>query len=890
MNRPIPPIWADRFLVWFCHPDLLEDLQGDLYEIFESRVQAGSHLRARWLFVWLVFRSLRLDVVRPFFSHRNSLLSMTSNNFKIAFRVLSRDRFNTTLSLGGLAIGVTCFLLMGYYVLQEVRFDQFHTKKDQIYRVWLREDYGEGKVFFNAVTPWRFESLMEDNFPEVETAVQLSNENFFVGEGREVTDESIAIISPEMFSVFDFEVVQGNPAKPLGDMNEVILSQSYALKYFGQQDALGRSLGIQVNGETIQFTVSAVFKDIGAQSSLQFNMAISNENNVRLISDRAQEAWFNVGPETYVLLRPEAEIETVEAKIQEVVMGYLAERVNPGEYQVGFQQLTDIHLNPDVPAGIAPVGNRDYVYILAIISVLVLIIACINYTSLTVGKSIKRSKEVGVRKVMGAFKPTLIQQYLTESLVIAFFAIGLGVGLAYLLLPWFNQLAQVQVSLSFEPWHLLLYLSLVLVVGVASGIYPAFVLARQKITQILKGTHAGKQKHQIRKGLVVFQFAITVFLISSTLIMQQQLQYLQSKDLGYDYQATVSVPLYADPASNGLGEVFLSAFQKGELLKEQLTSYPEVSKIGMGSHVFGTPGWAQLSFTDDEEVFRNFRLLVVDPYYFETFSIEVKDGRAFDPERESDARSAVIINQAAADYFGFANPLGSSLPGAEFEEHSIIGVTENFHFASLHTDIEPLIIVQNPVVAFSGISDVGFDDNPTPKLVFRYSGSQLADVKRILDEEWATIFPEEDLNFSFVEENMAALYDSEARLKRLVMVATILSVIIASLGLLGLTVLVVNSRLKEISIRKVIGATEQSLFVMLARSLSLQLFLGIIISVPITLWLMQSWLAGFAFQVKLGPGMFLLSALISILVALLVVSYHTLRAAKANPITTLRSE
>jgi len=815
---------------------------------------------------------------------------MTANNFKIAFRVILRDPFNSAINLGGLAIGIVCFFLMGFYVKKELSFDHFHGKKDKIYRVWLKEVYAEDKIFFNSVTPLRFEKLLEDNFAEIETAVQFTPQNYLVGTGDDRDNETINLISPEFFEVFDFQLTAGNRENPLPTTNDMILSESYAVKYFGSENPIGKVIAVQIGEETREFIVSAVFKDIRPESSIRFDMAISNENNLALFGQGAMEAWFNVAPETYVLVVEHSDIASVEAKIQKVVMGHLKDMVEEGVYNVGFQPLTDIHLNADIPLGIATVGNKTHVYILAAISVLVLIIACVNYTTFSIGQSLRRSGEVGIRKVMGAVKGSLINQYLSESLVIAFLALLVGIGLSMSALPIFNELTGADITLAFEPWHLGLYAILIIVIGVASGIYPAFLLSRLNVTAILRGNSQSKRSHYIMKGMVIFQFVITVFLISSTLIMNRQLNYIQNKDVGYSYNGTVSVPLYPDPSARGLQGRIGTAMEKGELLKEKLNQYPEITNIGMGSHVFGSAGWGNLAFTDDNDVFRRFRLLVVDPGYFKTFGITVKEGRAFELGSSLDERQSIIINQSAADYFGLSDPVGDRLPKKDFGEHSIIGVTDNFNYSSLHTEVAPLVITQNMMIVYSGISDHGYGDSPIPKLVFRYQGDQLTDVKNILEKEWENTFPGEELNFSFVEDNMRQQYEAENRMSRLVVVSTVLSIIIASLGLLGLTVLVINSRVKEIGIRKVMGASEFVIFVSLAKSFSLQLLLGIVLSIPITYWLMSNWLNDFAYKINLGVGTFILGAVISAIIALLVISFHTLRAALVNPVHSLRRE
>ncbi|MEO0553816.1 MAG: ABC transporter permease [Bacteroidota bacterium] len=889
MNRQ-PPKWADRFLEWYCNPDLLEDLQGDLYEVFYNQVDQGKPRKARLYYLWLVLRSFRYSAIKRNSKLKKTTFVMTKSNLKIALRVLKNNKFYTGLNLTGLAIGIMCFFLTGFYIKQELSYDQFNSKKGRIYRVWLKEVYSEEKIFFSSHTPLLFERFLEDNFGEFETAIQVDGDNYLVGTGSDRINENISVVSPEIFMVFDFGLIEGNMADPLQDKRDLVLSKSYARKYFGEDLAIGKVLPIEMQGEIMDFTVTAVFEDIPKESSVQFDMAISNENNEELYDARALNHWFQNRIETYVLVGENSSISSVEAAIDDVIMGLIGGQVNEGEYNVGFQPLTDVHLNPDIPVGGAPVGNPSYVAILGVISILVLVTACVNYATLSVGQSLKRTKEVGVRKVMGAQRKSLINQYLSESLLIIVVAFGMGIGLTYLSLPIFNELTGADVRIDFQVWHLGLYLALILIVGLTSGIYPAILLSRQKATDIFRGSGGARSKQYIRKGMVVFQFLITVFLISSTLIMRKQLNYMQNKDMGVEYNATVSVPLYRDPAARSLADAISTAMEKGELLKEKLNIYPEISDLGMGSHVFGNPGWAKLSYSDNTETYRAFRVLAVDAHYLNTFGIELKKGKNFDPESELDKRQSIILNQSAVELFGLDEPIGSRLPGNDFGDHSIIGVTENFNYASLHSAVEPLIITQNVQPIVDGVSDFNFQDSPIPKLVFKYSGKKLSDVREILTKEWETTFPEEELNFSFVEENMKAQYANEKRMNRLLSVATVLSIIIASLGLLGLTVLVINGKQKEIGIRKVIGASEASIFKLLVSSFSWQLLLGVVLSVPFTYGLMNDWLKDFAYRIDLGIDIFLFGGLISLVIAFFTISFHTLKASLVNPVDTIRSE
>lgn len=889
-----PPRLADRFLEWFCDPRLLEDLQGDLYEIYEERMEKGKSAKLHYW--WLVFRSFRWSALKKNKKLKNSGLMITKNNFKIALRVLWRDKFNSAVNLLGLTIGITCFLLLGFYVRQEMSYDQFHSKKDRIYRSWLKEDYGEGQIFFNSQTPLRFEALFEENFPEVEKAVQYIEQTYLVGKGENRLNERVAIISNDFFDVFDFKMIEGNISNPLATRNDIILSQAYAKKYFGENDPIGRTLNLQQGADNREFNVAGVFQDIPQTSSIQFDMAFSTENNRDLFGDRSMQAWFNVVAETYVLLKENNDVANVNANMQDVVLelmgdvGYGDGPMQRDQYNIGMQPLTDIHLDPDIPLGYAPVANPQYVFILGGIAILVLIIACINYTTLSTGQSLNRSKEVGIRKVLGARKGGLIYQYLSESILLCMIAMLIGATVSYLLIPVFNTLTGTEIFLQFEWWHMGVYLLMALIIGTIAGAYPALILSGFKTIRILRGGNQSTGNLTTRKGMVVLQFLITVFLITTTLIMKKQLQYLQDKDLGFKYEAFVSTTLQADPGAQRLSQIISTGMENGELLKARLETHPEISNVAMGTHVFGTSGWANLAYTDDKGIFRWFRMLCVDANYIDAFGINIIEGRGFEPDNGLDQRQSIILNQAAVKHFNLENPIGKKLPGSDFGDHQIIGITEDFHFTSLHSEVEPLVIVQNILPIATGVSDADFVDSITPKLVFTYNGSNLTEATDILKKEWESVFPNESWNFAFLDEQIKSQYESEIRMNKLITIATFLSILIAALGLLGLSLLVVNSKVKEIGIRKVMGASVPSIFRLLAKDFSIQIVIAIILSVPLTLWMMNSWLENFAYRTSIGVGLFIISGLASILVATLVISYHTIRAARVNPVESLRTE
>ena len=812
--------------------------------------------------------------------------------------MLWRQKVNTAMNVAGIAIGIACFTLIALYAKQELTFDTFHDKKDQIYRAWVKEVYEDGRIFFNTTTPLPLGVTLNEQIPAVEEYVMRLNRSTLVGRGEARIADNYDIGTPNFFEVFDFPIIAGNAEAPLGNKTDVVLTESYAQKYFGQELAVGKTLSFEINGEIRDFIVSAVAKDLPLNTGLQWNMMISYENK-DILFDQGDltRGWFSISAETYVVLRKGTNPDDLNPQTREMVKGILggsgAFNGAPEEdhYLIGFQELTDIHLNNEIPASISPVGNPDYVYILSAIGLLVLVIACVNYTTLSIGQSIKRSKEVGVRKAIGARAEGLVWQYLSESILIALVSMSLGILLTTILLPVFNELAETSLQM---PWNLqgLMYaIGLTLIIGVVSGVYPALVLSRFKAINVLRSAGLGSAgKQWLRRGMVVFQFLLTVFLISSTLIMRKQMSFLQNQDLGYTYDAMVSVPLYSKEGSSGMSQRMSTAMENGESLIGELSRNPQMSDFGMGSHVFGTPGWVRMGFNANTGNYLTFNLLVVDPDYLKAFDIGMVDGVDFDENLEIHKTQGVILNEKAVAYFGLENPIGAKLPGDEFGEHRIIGVAEDFNFQSLHSEVGPLIIVQTPGFIFQGIADINASDSPIPKLVFRYQGASLTAVNDILEPAWAKIFPDEELNFDFVEERLENQYQSEARVNKIVTIATVLSIFIASLGLLGLTLLVVNSKVKEIGIRKVLGATPGRIFQLLFKGFSLQLLVAVILSIPITWYLMDGWLNDFAYRTAIGADMFLLSAALSLTLMLLVVSYHVIKASSANPVGSLRVE
>lgn len=883
-----PPLWADRFLEFYCKEEFLEEIQGDAHELFDRRAEK-SVFKAKGAFIWDVFRFFKPSNIKRSKKVNSNYITMTKNNFKIAARVLWKHKINTALNVASITIGMACFILLGLYVKQETSFDKFHDKGDRIYRTWTKEDYGEGQVFYYTNSPLPLAPALEANIPDVEATVQVDYARNLVGKETENRiNERMAMVSPNFFEVFSFDLIKGNSVNPLSSANQVVISERYAEKYFGKNEAVGQELFIEIGDEIEPFVVSAIVENAPENTGFDIDMVISNFERY---DSRRYQAWFSIAPETFVLLNENTSQDATTAKFPEMINTILGEELDGGEYILGLQPLEDIHLNAEFPAGNMPVGNVNYVYVLGTVGILVLIIACINYTTLSTGQSIKRAKEVGVRKVVGAQRNGLVLQYLTESIFISIIATILGLVFANLIVPTFNVLVGTSLSIPFDSISLLGFLGLALLVGLITGAYPAFVLSNIKLINVLRGfATSSRSAGWMRKGLMGFQLFLTFFLISSSMLMKKQLDYLQNADKGYNYEAMVSVPLYAKPNSGGLTGQVNSAMENGQLLQTALEQNGLLSNFGLGSHVFGSNGWVQLGFESKYDTYLEFNLLIVDSNYLQAFDIEVVDGTEFNEKITLHKSQGVILNETAVAYFGLENPVGSKLPGDNFGEHVIIGVVKDFNFENMRNEIRPLVIVQNPQPLFEGSSDFNVSDNPTPKLVFKYNGNSLTEVGTLLTDEWNKLFPNQELNFNFVEQRLQQQYEEESRVNKMAGLATLISIMIAAFGLLGLTILLVNAKVKEIGIRKVLGASPQTIWGILMNHFVIQLIIAFLVSIPVTWYLMNEWLNDFAYRTAIGIDPFLGSAGITLVVIVGVVGYHAIRASKINPVLSLRNE
>jgi putative ABC transport system permease protein len=816
---------------------------------------------------------------------------MLQNYLKIALRSLWRSKAHSMINILGLGLGVACCVLIVLFVRDEWTFDRFHSKADRIYRVYAREDWGENQQFFATVTPLPMGPALKENFPEVEKYVRINPVGSQVKVGENQFSEQVIIGGQDFFDVFDFELLSGDRNALHGQSN-VVLTERIAKKYFGEANPIDQIISLQLGENFENFTVKAVAANVPTNSSIQFDILISDLNLIKVFDERTiTSAWFNISPETYVLLQADADPKQIEAKFPSVFRTILGEEnFNQSKYAPGLQPITDIHLNTNYPVGIAPVSNQRYSYILAAIALLILVVACINFVTLSVGRSLKRGKEVGIRKVVGAQRGQLITQFIGEAVIVTLVALIVGIVSARLSLSVFNELSGKQLVFEWNGFLVFVMLCLLTIIGLIAGSYPAFVLSGFKPISILKGgMHAGSSKQQLRKWLVGIQLVLSIFLVSSTLIMSQQLSFLQNKNLGFNKEQLAVVRL--NVAREGrLTERVKLGFEKAELFKTEFSKIPEIISACTSSHDFGNGNWTAVGYTDDKGVYRNFNLNSVDDDYIPTLNMELVQGRNFSQENLSDGRRTVIVNEAFAKEYGWSDAVGKKIPGKNFLDHEIIGVVKDFNYASLYTKVQPLVMVQDPSIILSGVENINIDNSPLPKLIVRLAPGNIQTTIDQIKGVWEKISEGEEFTFAFVDQALAAQYRSDQHLGKIVRIASWLAMFIGSLGLYALASLAMQNRTKEISIRKVMGATEQSLLILLTKDYVVLIAISLLLSVPITWYMMSKWLESFEYRVTIGWQVFVWAGALSLMIALITISYQAIKTAWTRPAETLKYE
>lgn len=810
---------------------------------------------------------------------------MFKNYIKIAVRNLRKQKLYSLINILGLAVGLAFCVMVLLFINDELTYDNFHTNKDRIYRLFREPVVENSPIDRELYMPIPTGTAMKAEFPEVEEYVRLApfGTNVIRHEGELFDQDQVVFSDPQFFKVFSFPMITGNEQSALVDPYSVVITREVAGKYFGRTNVVGETLSIRLNDQFYDFTVTGVTEAPPSNSTIQYKVLLPHQIllNTFEMYGRVENRWDATRVITYMMLREGADVEQIRARLpafMETHMGDIfTEMRESGRLKTEgpsiiyqYQPLTDIHLNPDVPGGFSAPSDPKFSYILGGIALAVLLIACINFMILAIARSAKRAKEVGMRKVAGAQRSQLMTQFWGEALLLCFIAFTFGIVLAESALPVFNELSGKELSLAALFSNLALPAVLIfmfLVTGITAGSYPALILSGFKPIDSLKKKINVGGSNSFTRSLIVIQFGLSVFLVIGTLVMSDQLDFMRNKNLGFQGEQVVVIPV------NGLdGERALN------LYRDAMQNETGVISLSGVNAAFDRGTWRRgFDYEGDLKQIAVFR---VDPEFIETMQMQISTGRNFDPDRATDSVESIIVNEAFLQEFGWTEePIGRILPvdWGELQNPRVIGVVEDFHYRSLETRIEPAMLYTNSM-------------DPILNLMVRIRPGNMPETIDRLRATWSSITNEVPFSYRFLDDGMDQLYRSEERWSRIVGYGSFFAIFIACMGLFGLAGITAVRRQKEIGIRKVLGATVTGIVTLLSKDFARLVLIAVVIAAPVAYYVMQQWLQNFAYRIEIGLGVFLLAGLTALAIALATVGWHALIAAGRNPVESLRNE
>lgn len=781
---------------------------------------------------------------------------MFKNYLKVAFRNIKRHKDVSIINITGLAIGITCCILILLWVQDELSFNQFHKDADHIYRINKKYQIGT-ETGYNSATPFPLVGAIKENYPEVKDATNFYQQRALVKYGDKIFTESrVCVTDSSFFNIFSFQFIKGNIKSALVDPNSIIITEDIGKKYFGDSEPLGKTLTLD---NLTEYVVTGIIHNIPLNSDLIFDIFIPTSADTK-----AEEAdnWGSHWLQTYVVLQEVVSYEEVEQKLSVLIKEHLPEE----KISLVVQPFKKIHLYSIEGR---PVGMK-YVYFFSIIALFILIVASINFMNLSTARSVKRAKEVGLRKVIGAKKTQIIRQFFSESILYTLIALSIAIVLVELIRPAFNELTEKNLSLDYSNFKMIAGLILISVLtGILSGSYPALFLSSFQPVKVLRGTSfgRGKNRNSLRKLLVVIQFTLSIILLISTGIVYSQLNFIQTKDLGFNKENLIYISLNRELRD------------KYETVKSELLKQPDVMGVTRSLSLPTDIGSIMRGLTwegKETDEGAAFAFTSVGYDYFETLNMDIVQGRSFSKEFASDSDN-IMFNEKAIRVMGMDSPVGKLFGSDDLEEAStIIGVVKDFHFLPFTDEIEPLIIVMDPE----------YDRY----LLIKTKSENLTNTIKNIKKVWAGFLPEYPFEYHFLDERFERTYRNEMRLGQILGYFVILTVFISGLGLFGLASFTAEQRTKEIGIRKVHGASISNIVFILSKEFAKWVLLANFIAWPLAYFAMNKWLQNFAYKTDIGLWVFILSGSLALFIALITVSSQAIRAAKANPIEALKYE
>ena len=876
-----PPQWAVRFFCSFCNDHLADAVLGDLFELYRRRRKRLGKRRADILFLLNVFQ-----FIQPFAIRRRSSsiyinpFDMLKNYFKVAWRNMSRQKMYTSIKVGGFALGIATCILIALFIRHELSYDKYHRDEGNIYRVYNSFDGPEREKW--TAFPAPFASILKENYPEIEKIARLIPYDWFdagnnlVRRDDEIQnnfEEGFAYADPDLIEILEIPLAYGSAGHALNKPNTIVISRRKAEKYFPGQDPTGK-IFILNDDKNNPFTIGGVMENFPPTSHLQFDFLISLTGKEFWPGEQTSWCCWNYNP--YVKLRPgtnPVEFEKKLLAVRDIYVDYLVKEKNQYASDVQkfhsfrLQPVRDIYLHSDGIDDIIPHGDVRYIWLFGAVACFILALASINFINLSTAKSANRAREVGLRKVVGSARSYLVRQFLTESIIYSVVAFMLAILIVWLAIPFFNDLAGKTLEVPWGTWWFMPLLTMgALLVGLIAGLYPALYLSSFKPIDVLKGGVArGSKNSSMRSVMVVFQFTTSIILIIGTFIIYRQMDFIMTTKIGYNKENVIMI--HGANTLGGQQQTF-----KDELLKLSgvsnvtISQYFPVDGTKRDQNQFWRDGKSQEEQSIGAQIWR------VDEDYLETMGMKLLEGRNFMKGMASDSQ-AVIINQAMAKALGFKKPVGERI--MNWETFNVIGVVEDFHWENMKGEINPLCFVRG---GWGTIVSV------------RVDAADTEDVLSSITSVWTGLMPHQPIRYTFLDESFARMYRDVQRMGSVFASFAILAIIVACLGLFALSAFMVEQRNKEISIRLVLGASLKNIFRLLTQNFVILVLISYAIAIPLSWIMMRKWLEDFKYRTEITWDVFVIAGALAVFIALLTVSYQSIRAALANPANSLRAE
>lgn len=858
-----PPKKALAFLRWFCRQDYLEEIEGDLIEVFGKEAEYSPR-KAKWKFSWSVLKYFRPGFIKSI-SNSNQFhpMGMYSSYFKIGWRNLLKNKTFSFINISGLSLGITCSVLIALWVIDEYQMDAFHENLDRIYTITSTEFSGHEITYGGYDTPGLLGEELKRVMPEVEYAANHVNEyrTFSVDDNKMRLSGFTA--GADFFKIFSYPLLFGTKETALNSPQSIAISRKMATVFFGSpEEAMDKSILFE-NYKILK--VTAVFEDLEANVSEKFEYVFNWDFHIE--RNDWLKTWHNSGPTTFIKLRAHADPEALKPKLQHFLKNYDAEYSDLDRLELGMQPFSEKYLYSNFKEGKVAGGRIEYVRLFSLVAVFILLIACINFMNLSTARSLKRAKEIGVRKVNGALKTSLINQFMLEALLLTFFAVLFALIAIGLLMPQFNLLTGKNIQTPFLDGRFWIgILALTLITALVSGSYPAFLLSSFKpISAIKEEVKNSLSSLFLRKGLVIIQFALSIIFIVGMVVIAEQVSYIQNKNLGYQKNNLIYLSLSGNIASN------FSTF------KQEAQKIPGILEVSHMSHrpirlenTTGSVEWEGKA-PDTKPIFVQ---VAVGYDFVKTMQSTIIAGRDFSEDHADSAN--YLINEKARRIIGYDDPIGMPLTFWDIKG-TIIGVVEDFHFNSLHVPIEPLVIRLNDGYLW-GVALIRVDPEKTTEII------------ESLEVLHKSLNPDFPYSYQFAEDEYLALYKSEQVVQKISGYFAFLAIFISCLGLLGLVIFSSEQRAKEVGIRKVLGASVPQITALLSGDFMKLIFVSILLSAPVAYFVMNNWLDGFEYKITIEWWVYVAAASGAVIIALLTISGQAIKTALTNPINSLRSE